>query len=92
MLQDLEGSDAPVLPIRMPHKRILLGMRVPLLLYADNAGVMSTTPQGLQNQLSLLHAFCTAQSLNVKVAKTKVMVFEKHPTESSELQLWRAEG
>ena len=82
MLKDLEGSDAPVLPVRMPHRGILLGRRVPLLLYADDAGLMSTTPQGLQNQLSALHAFCTARSLTVSVAKTKVMVFEKHPTES----------
>lgn len=81
MLQDLEGSDAPVLPFRIPHKGILLGMRGPLLLYADDAGLMSTTPQGLQNQLSPLHAFCTARSLTMKIAKTKVMVFAKHPIE-----------
>lgn len=81
VLKDLEGSAAPVLPVRMPHKKILLGRRVPLLLYADDAlaGLMSTTLQVLQNQLS---AFCTARSLPVNVAKSKVMVFEKHPTES----------
>lgn len=36
----------------------------------------------MQNQLSTLHAFSNARSLTVNVAKTKVMVFEKHPTES----------
>lgn len=55
ILKDLEGSDAPVLPVRIPHKGVRLGRQIPLLLYAHDKGLMSTTPQGLQNQLSALH-------------------------------------
>ncbi len=76
------ASDAPALPVRLPHKGIILGRQISLLMHADNAALMSTTAQGLQNQLGTLHTFSTAWSLIVNVAKTKVMGFEKHPTES----------
>ena len=81
-LKEKPDGDAPVLPVKMPHKGVLLGRRILVLLYADDAGLMSTTAQGLQNQLSVLQRFCNARSLTVNVAKTKIMVFEKHPTES----------
>ncbi len=81
-LKEQPASDAPVLPVRLPHKGIRLGRQIPLLMYADDAALMSTTAKGLQNQLSTLHTFSTARSLTVNVAKTKVMVCEKHPTES----------
>ena len=81
-MKDLKDGNAPAFPVRIPHKGVLLGKRVPLQMCADDAMVVSTTPQGLQNQLSALHQFCIARSLTVNVAKTKVMVFEKHLTES----------
>ena len=63
----------------------MLGKRILLLMYADDAMVVSTTPQGLQNQLSALQAFCNAWSLTVNVAKTKIMVFGMRSTESLSL-------
>ena len=82
VMKDLEDGHAPTFPVRMPHRGVLLGKQVPLQMYADDALLVSTTPQGLQNQLSALHTFCVARSLTVNVAKTKVMVFEKHSSES----------
>lgn len=58
-LKDKPGSDAPVLPVRMPHKGVLLGRRIPLLLYADDAGLMSNyitrTPKSVKYITGLLH-------------------------------------
>ena len=71
ILKDLEGSDATVLPVRTPHKGVMLGRQISLLLYANDAGLVSTTRQGVQNQLSALHGICTARSWTVNVAKTK---------------------
>ena len=54
----------------------LLGTLVAILLFADDIELMSHSPQGLQNQLSILQQFCTDRGLTVNVKKTKVIVFE----------------
>ena len=52
------------------------GRRVPLLLYADDLLLLSTSPAGLQRQLNHLEAYSAAWGLTVNAAKTKVVVFE----------------
>ena len=64
-LMDTVGHDAPSLS----------GALIPLLLYADDLTIMSTTPAGLQRQLNALQLFCEQRQLTVNLAKTKVVVF-----------------
>ena len=50
---------------------------VPLLLYADDLILMSTSAAGLQTQLDALASFCDQLQLTVNLSKTKmVVVFE----------------
>jgi hypothetical protein len=53
------------------------GMKVPLLLYADDLAIFSHSPNGLQQQLSVLQKFCHDFQLTVNSEKTKILVFEK---------------
>ena len=62
---DTLGHDAPSLS----------GVLIPLLLYADDLSIMSTTPEGLQRQLNALQLFCEQRQLSVNLAKTKVVIF-----------------
>ena len=82
VVKEERDGNAPAqgFPVRIMYKDVLLGKRVLLQMYADDAMVVSTTLQGVQKQPSALHDFCVAQYLTVKVAKTKVMVFEKRLT------------
>ena len=54
----------------------LMGVMVPLLLYADDLILMSESAAGLQKQLDALASFCEARQLTVNLSKTKVVVFE----------------
>ena len=68
-LLDTADIDAPT----------LMGVVVPLLLYADDLILMSETAAGLQKQLDALASFCSQRQLAVNLSKTKVVVFEaKH--------------
>ena len=64
-LMDTLGHDAPSLS----------GVVIPLLLYADDFTIMSTTPAGLQRRLNALQFFCEQWQLSVNLAKTKVVTF-----------------
>ena len=64
-LMDTLGHNAPSLS----------GVLIPLLLYADDLTIMSTTPEGLQRQLNALQLFCEQRQLSVNLAKTKVVTF-----------------
>ena len=64
-LMDTVGHDAPSLS----------GALIPLLLYAGDLTIMSTTPAGLQRQLNALQLFCEQRQLTVNLAKTKVVTF-----------------
>ena len=55
---------------------------VAILLFADDIALFSYSPEGLQTQLDILQTFCDERGLKVNVAKTKVVVFEKHRSES----------
>ena len=54
----------------------LMGVMVPLLLYADDLILMSESAAGLQKQLDALASFCEERQLTVNLSKTKVVVFE----------------
>jgi len=48
-----------------------------LLLFADNVVLVSSTPAGLQNQISNLQKASDSLGLTVNLDKTKVMIFRK---------------
>ena len=54
----------------------LMGVMVPLLLYADDLILMSESASGLQKQLDALASFCEQRQLTVNLSETKVVVFE----------------
>ncbi len=64
-LMDTVGHDVPSLS----------GVLIPLLLYADDLIIMSTTATGLQRQLDALQQFCHQRQLSDNLAKTKVVTF-----------------
>lgn len=64
-LMDTVGHDAPSLS----------GVLIPLLLYADDLIIMSTTAAGLQSRLDALQQFCHQRQLSVNLAETKVVAF-----------------
>ena len=65
-LLETVGIDAPA----------LLGVLTPLLLYADDLILMSTSKEGLQRQLDVLASFCEQRLLTVNLSKTKIVIFE----------------
>ena len=65
ILLSVPNHDAPM----------LAGLAVPLLLYADDLALISTSRGGLQRLLNELEAFCTVRGLTVNIDKTKVVVF-----------------
>ena len=54
----------------------LRGVLMPLLLYADDLILMSTSAAGLQKQLDALASFCDQRQLTVNLSKTKVVVLQ----------------
>ena len=48
----------------------LMGVMVPLLLYADDLILMSESAAGLQKQLDALASFCEERQLTVNLSKT----------------------
>ena len=54
--------------------------RVPVLLYADDLTMVPTSPEGLQAQLDLLHAYAAKWKLTVVIDKTKAVAFRQTST------------
>ena len=48
-----------------------------LLLFADDAVIISDSKEGLQSSLSQLESYCKKWKLTVNVSKTKVVIFQK---------------
>jgi len=65
LLKEVPGADAPP----------LAGLVVPLLLYADDLVLISTTQSGLQRLMDRLERFCEDRRLTVNIEKTKTLVF-----------------
>ncbi len=76
-LLDTADIDAPT----------LMGVMVPLLLYADDLILMSESAAGLQKQLDALASFCEERQLTVNLSKTKVVVFEHRRSDVSDFVL-----
>ena len=55
---------------------------IAILLFADDIALFSYSQKGLQRQLDILHAFCSARGLRVNVQKTKTMVFEHQKSQA----------
>ena len=62
----------------------LCGILSPLLLYADDLILMSTSPEGLQRQLDALACFSEQRQLTVSLNKTKVLIFEARKSDCKE--------
>ena len=62
------------LPYRS-HLPVIAQQVVPPLMYADDVALLATSAQGLQAQLSGVHAYATKWGLSTNTDKTKVMVF-----------------
>ncbi len=73
---------------------VLYGISAPLLLYADDLILMSTSPEGLQRQLDALASFSSQSTGGGYPSKTKVLIFEASSLTarrlSSVAQLWSA--
>ena len=50
-----------------------------ILLFADDAVLISYTLEGLQSLLNQLHSYCDKWGISVNVDKTVVMVFKAGP-------------
>jgi len=73
----------------------LHGTPVPMLLYADDLLIISTTPEGLQSQLDSLQRFCISSELEVNLAKTQIVVNEggrRRTTGGPPTTTWRLGG
>ena len=47
------------------------------LMYADDVILLSTTPEGLQSKINILHKYCNDWCLNVNTDKSKILIFNK---------------
>ncbi len=56
---------------------LLNNKKVPILMYADDMVLLSTTPSGLQKSLNLLSVYCKKWQLEVNLNKTKILLFNK---------------
>ena len=54
--------------------------RVPVLLYADDLALVAISPEGLQTQLDLLHAYAAKWKLTVNIDERKAVVFRQSST------------
>ena len=70
------------------HPPKLAGKHVSVLLYADDAAIISRTPIGLRRALKTLAAYCRDNLLELNLQKTKVMAFAKRPKPHT----WYIEG
>lgn len=56
----------------------LAGVKVPILMFADDTLIISKTPSGLQRALQTFEVFCLDRGLEVNVSKTKFMALNPH--------------
>nr|XP_016853653.1 PREDICTED: uncharacterized protein LOC107983669 [Anolis carolinensis] len=61
------------------HPPKLAGRHISILLYADDAALISRTPIGLKRALKSLAQYCREDQLQLNYHKTKIMVFAKRP-------------
>ncbi|KAK2192146.1 hypothetical protein NP493_37g02011 [Ridgeia piscesae] len=51
-----------------------------VLLYADDIVIMAEIEHDMQRNLDILNEYCICNKLNVKISKTKIMVFARSKT------------
>lgn len=61
------------------------GTKINSLLYADDLIILSRSKTGLQNCLNTLSSYCKTWMLKVNPKKTKVMIFQKRPRKSVDI-------
>ena len=74
-LDDLESHLLSSPLLYQSHLPVIAHQVVPPLMYADDVALLATSAQGLQTQLSSVHAYATMWGLSINIDKTKVMVF-----------------
>ena len=72
----IDVLDKVMRKVKGNHAPTLMFHDVPLLLFADDLVLMSTSEEGLQRLLSALQIFCENRRLKVSLEKTEVVVFE----------------
>lgn len=70
------------------HAPRLALYRCPLLLYADDAVILSFSRVGLRRALKIFGSYCNANSLTINYGKSKILIFSK----SRKLHNWRIDG
>ena len=53
------------------------GVKVSVLMYADDLVLLSQTEDGLQCGINVLHRFCTENNLTINTSKSKLMYISK---------------
>ena len=61
------------------------GTKINSLLYADDLIILSRSKLGLQNCLNVLSSYCETWMLKINPKKTKIMIFQKHPRKSTDI-------
>ena len=61
------------------------GTKINSLLYADDLIILSRSKTGLQNCLNTLSSYCKTWRLKVNPKKTKIMIFQKRPRKSVDI-------
>ena len=57
----------------------------PLLLYAHDLILISTSPEGLQRHLDALATACEQRQLTINLSKTKVVIFKAQKSDCKDL-------
>lgn len=70
------------------HAPRLANYRCPLLLYADDAVILSFSRIGLRRALKLFVSYCKTNSLTINQSKSKVLIFSK----SRKSYKWQLDG
>ena len=52
-------------------------LKIPCLFWADDLALISTTKEGLQNQLNVVNEYCSDWKLTLNTEKTKTIIFNK---------------
>ena len=79
----IDVLDKVMRKVKGNHAPTLMFHDVPLLLFADDLVLMSTSEEGLQRLLNALQIFCENRRLRVNLVKTEVVVFETQRQECS---------
>ena len=72
----IDVLDKVMRKVKRNHAPTLMFHDVPLLLFADDLVLMSTSEEGLQRLLNALQIFCGNRRLRLSLVKMEVVVFE----------------